>query len=122
MKPGEHLSKKYTCITFDRRECGQSGGRVERLTWAHYVTQGKGLLDHLGIARAHLLGGCMGCCPVTAFAVAHPDRTLSMVLWWPVGGAKYPINSQLPFAEHLPFVQKNALQPLIELTPTHRHP
>jgi pimeloyl-ACP methyl ester carboxylesterase len=30
IKPLDHLSKTYTCITFDRRECGQSGGRVER--------------------------------------------------------------------------------------------
>src|ERR1700722_4578860 len=44
-----HLPAKYTCIIFDRRECGQSGGRVERVSWAHYVTQGKGLLDHLNI-------------------------------------------------------------------------
>ena len=43
----DHLPKKYTCIAFDRRECGQSGGRVERVTWADYVAQGKGLLDHL---------------------------------------------------------------------------
>src|SRR5436190_23271834 len=39
----EHLPKKYTCILFDRRECGQSGGRVERVTWADFVAQGKGL-------------------------------------------------------------------------------
>ncbi len=56
----DHLPKKYTCITFDRRETGQSGGRVERITWAHYVAQGKGLLDHLKIERAHIMGGCMG--------------------------------------------------------------
>ena len=37
----DHLPKKYTCILFDRRECGRSGGRVERVTWAHYVAQGK---------------------------------------------------------------------------------
>ena len=97
----DHLPKKYTCILFDRRECGQSGGRVERVTWAHYVAQGKGLLDHLGIARAHLMGGCMGCCPVTAFAVAHPQATLSMVLYWPVGGAKYRI-SQPPALRRAP--------------------
>src|SRR3712207_5736097 len=54
----DHLPQKYTCIAFDRRECGQSGGRVERITWAHYVAQGRGLLDHLGIAQAHLIGGC----------------------------------------------------------------
>ena len=32
IKPLDHLSKKYTCITFDRRECGQSGGRVSHKT------------------------------------------------------------------------------------------
>src|SRR6266581_6410150 len=84
----EHLSKKYSCIIFDRRECGQSGGRVERLAWPHYVAQGKGLLDHLNIKRAHLMGGCMGCCPVVAFGVAHPAMVMSMILYWPVGGAK----------------------------------
>src|SRR3954464_9411130 len=49
----DHLPKKYTSIVFGRRETGQSGGRVEHLTWVHYVAQGKGLLDHLNIKRAH---------------------------------------------------------------------
>ena len=111
----EHLPKKYTCVLFDRRECGQSGGRVERVTWAHYVTQGKGLLDHLGIERAHLMGGCMGCCPVTAFAVAHPQTTLSMVLYWPVGGAKYRLSSHQRFAEHVAFVQQHGLKEVVAL-------
>src|SRR3954469_19919430 len=97
----EHLSKRYTCIVFDRRETGQSGGRVERIGWAHYVAQGRGLLDHLGIDRAHLLGGCMGCCPVAAFGVAHPERTMSMILYWPVGGARYRISAHKRFADHL---------------------
>ena len=105
----DHLPKKYTCILFDRRECGQSGGRVERVTWSHYVAQGKGLLDHLNISRAHLMGGCMGCCPVLAFGVAHPEATLSMVLFWPVGGAKYRIAAHQRFAEHLAFVHQNGL-------------
>ncbi|HKA81060.1 MAG TPA: alpha/beta hydrolase [Xanthobacteraceae bacterium] len=105
----DHLPKQYTCILFDRRECGASGGRVERMTWAHYVRQGKGLLDHLRIERAHIMGGCMGCCPVLAFGVMHPQTTLSMLLYWPVGGAKYRISSHQRFAEHLAFVQQNGL-------------
>ncbi len=111
----DHLPKKYTCILFDRRECGQSGGRVERMTWAHYVAQGKGLLEHLGIARAHIMGGCMGCCPVLAFGVAYPETTLSMVLYWPVGGAKYRISSHQRFAEHLAFVQQHGLSEVVAL-------
>jgi pimeloyl-ACP methyl ester carboxylesterase len=110
-----HLSKDYTCIIFDRRECGQSGGRVERITWAHYVDQGKGLLDELRIERAHLFGGCMGCCPVMAFAVAHPERVRSMVLYWPVGGAKYRLNSHQRFAQHLAYVQQHGLEQVVSL-------
>jgi pimeloyl-ACP methyl ester carboxylesterase len=105
----DHLPKRHTCIVFDRRECGQSGGRLERVTWDHYVAQGKGLLDHLGIPRAHLMGGCMGCGPVAGFAVAYPKATLSMTLIWPVGGAKYRINGQQRFAQHLAYVHQYGL-------------
>jgi pimeloyl-ACP methyl ester carboxylesterase len=111
----DHLPKKYTCIIFDRRECGQSGGRVERITWGHYVAQGKGLLDHLGIKRAHLLGGCMGCCPVVAFGVAHPEMVLSMILYWPVGGAKYRISTHKRFADHLAYVEQQGPAGVVSL-------
>src|ERR1700740_3867968 len=51
----DHLPKSFTCILFDRRECGQSGGRVEPACWWHYVRQGKWLRDHLKISRAYLI-------------------------------------------------------------------
>jgi pimeloyl-ACP methyl ester carboxylesterase len=111
----DHLPQQYTCILFDRRECGQSGGRVERMTWAHYVAHGKGLLDHLSIKRAHIMGGCMGCAPVLAFSATHPEMTLSMILFWPVGGAKYRIASHQRFAEHLAFVQQHGLEAVVTL-------
>jgi pimeloyl-ACP methyl ester carboxylesterase len=110
-----HLSTRYSCIVFDRRECGQSGGRLERVTWAHYVAQGRRLLDHLNIDRAHLMGGCMGCAPVLAFGATYPEATLSMVLFWPVGGAKYRIASHQRFAEHLAFVQQHGLAAVVAL-------
>ena len=109
----DHLPKQYTCIVFDRRECGQSGGRVENITWTHYVAQGKGLLDQLRIKRAHLMGACMGCCPVTAFGVAHPGIVLSMILYWPVGGAKYRIKAHQRFAEHIAYVEEHDLQQVV---------
>ena len=111
----EHLPKKYTCIVFDRRECGRSGGRVERITWAHYAAQGRGLLDHLNFKRAHLMGGCMGCCPVVAFGVAHPERVLSMILYWPVGGARYRISTHKRFADHLAYVEQHGLGGVVSL-------
>jgi pimeloyl-ACP methyl ester carboxylesterase len=111
----DHLPKKYTCIVFDRRETGQSGGRIEHVTWAHYVAQGKGLLDHLNVKRAHLMGGCMGCCPVTVFGATYPETVLSMVLYWPVGGAKYRMNAHMRFLQHLAYVQIHGLAEVVAL-------
>jgi len=115
VRPVEHLSKQYRCIVFDRRESGDSGGRVEHITWAHYVAQGKGLLDRLGIHRAHVMGACMGCPPAVAFGVAHPEATMSLVLYWPVGGAPYRISSHARFAEHLAYVQQHGLEGVVSL-------
>ncbi|MBY3553927.1 alpha/beta hydrolase [Modestobacter lapidis] len=111
----EHLSASYTCITFDRRESGRSGGRVERVSWADYVAQGRGLLDHLGIERAHLMGGCVGCSTVAAFGVAHPDRVLSMVLFSPAGGVKYRLKQHSRFVQHLTFAEAHGLQAVVDL-------
>jgi pimeloyl-ACP methyl ester carboxylesterase len=109
------LTAHFQCIVFDRRETGHSGGRIQRVTWGDFVAQGKALLDHLGIAKAHLMGGCMGCAPVVAFAAAHPQATRSMVLYWPVGGAKYRINGQQRFAQHLAYVQQEGLAGVLAL-------
>ncbi len=111
----DHLQSGYTCITFDRRESGQSGGRVERISWHDYVAQGAGLLDHLGIERAHLMGGCVGCSTVAAFAVAHPERVLSMVLFSPAGGVKYRMKQQARFVEHLAYVAEHGLDQVVAL-------
>ena len=97
-KPLDHLTKHYTCILFDRRECGQSGGRVERVTWGHSVRQGVAMLDHLKIDKAHIMGGCMGCSPVIAMGTQAPERVLSMVIYFPVGGPKYRMSSHQRFA------------------------
>jgi pimeloyl-ACP methyl ester carboxylesterase len=111
----DHLPAHYTCIVFDRRECGASGGRIERVGWVHYVAHGRALLDHLGHAKAHVMGGCMGCGPAVAWGVMHPQRVLSMVLYWPVGGARYRLSSHQRFAEHLAFVQQHGLQAVVDL-------
>lgn len=111
----DHLPRHFTCIVFDRRESGESGGRVEPVSWSDYVAQGKGLLDHLGIRQAHIMGACMGCCPAVAFAVEHPAATQSLLLYWPVGGAKYRINSHRRFADHVAYVEQHGLAGVVSL-------
>jgi len=111
----DHVPKKYSCIIFDRRETGQSGGRVESISWDAYVEQGKGLLDHLEIESAHLMGGCMGVCPVTAFAVKYPESVMSMILYWPVGGAGFRIKGHGRFATHMALLEEKGLEGVVEL-------
>jgi pimeloyl-ACP methyl ester carboxylesterase len=115
----DQLTTSYTCITFDRRESGQSGGRVERITWRDYAAQGKGLLDHLGIDHAHLMGGCVGCSIVAAFAVAYPHAVSSMVLYSPAGGVRYRIKQHARFAAHLAYVEQHGLADVVALAGSH---
>ncbi|MGH8649691.1 MAG: alpha/beta fold hydrolase, partial [Burkholderiales bacterium] len=67
------LSRHFTTIAYDRREAGQSGGRIEPLTWDLYVEEAKGLLDLAGAQQAVILGSCMGAALALAFAVRHPS-------------------------------------------------
>jgi pimeloyl-ACP methyl ester carboxylesterase len=115
----EHLTRSYTCITFDRRESGQSGGRVERIGWDDYAAQALGLLDHLEVERAHLMGGCIGCSSVAAVAVAQPERVTSMVLYSPAGGPRYRMTQQARFAQHLAFVAERGLEGVVALARSH---
>jgi pimeloyl-ACP methyl ester carboxylesterase len=100
---------------FDRRESGASGGRVERITWADYAAQGKGLLDHLGIDRAHLMGGCVGCSVAAVFATTWPESAASMVLYSPAGGARYRMAQHARFARHLSYVSERVVASVAEL-------
>jgi pimeloyl-ACP methyl ester carboxylesterase len=103
----DQLTCDYTCITFDRRESGASGGRVERITWRHYAAQGKGLLEHLGLASAHLMGGCVGCSVAATFATEYPDATRSMILYSPAGGPRYRVKQHERFVTHLAYAAEH---------------
>ncbi|HEV7654279.1 MAG TPA: alpha/beta hydrolase [Mycobacteriales bacterium] len=109
------LREHFTCIAFDRRESGRSGGRLERIRWSHWVAQGVGLLDHLGIERAHLIGACVGCSTAAAFAVAHPSRTRGVVLYSPAGGPRYRLMQLSRFAAHAAYVASAGLPAVVEL-------
>lgn len=111
----DHLSERYECITFDKRESGHSGGRVERIGWSDFAAQGKGLLDHLNFERAHVMGGCIGCSIVVAFAVSYRERVSSIVLYSPAGGPKYRLTQHARFAQHLAYVGEHGLGQVVAL-------
>jgi pimeloyl-ACP methyl ester carboxylesterase len=103
------LRERFACITFDKRESGRSGGRVERVRWTDYVNQGVGLLDHLGYERVHIMGACVGCSIATLFATTHRDRVAGMVLYSPAGGPKYRRKQHQRFTAHLAYVAEHGL-------------
>jgi pimeloyl-ACP methyl ester carboxylesterase len=107
------LSRHFTCIAYDRRESGLSGGRVEPLTWDLYVQEAKGLLDLAGASEAHVLGSCMGAALALAFAVRHPGACKSLLLHWPVGGYRWMMKGHTFFARHLDFVRANGLDAVV---------
>jgi pimeloyl-ACP methyl ester carboxylesterase len=109
------LRERFTCIAFDRRESGRSGGRLERIRWDHWVAQGVGLLDHLGVERAHLIGACVGCSTAAAFAVAHPARTSRVVLYSPAGGPRYRMTQLARFTAHAAYAAAEGMGAVVEL-------
>jgi len=110
----EALAAEHTVIVYDRRECGRSGGRLERLGWARYTRHGKALLDHLKIESAWIMGGCMGCSVALAFGVDYPAATRGLILHWPVGGYRWKANSRERFRRHYSFAKENGLRGVVE--------
>ena len=74
-----------------------------------------GLLNVLGIPRAFVLGGCMGCSTATAFGVTYPSATLGLLLHWPVGGVRWRQNGLDRFQAHVDFVKNNGLSAVVDL-------
>lgn len=70
-------------IRYDHRDTGRSttwpAGKPD-YTWRDLVADVPGLLDALGLDRAHLLGISMGGAIAQCVAVLHPERVATMVL------------------------------------------
>ena len=115
-----YLTERFTCILFDRRECGESGGRLEILDFSGMARHGKVVMEQLGYESAHVIGGCLGCAPAAEFARLYPTITLSLNLVWPVGGARYRMRNFGRFATHLGWVTEHGKDALIEKALTSR--
>lgn len=111
------LSRHFTTIAYDRREAGQSGGRVEPLTWDLYAEEAKGLLDLAEAPQALILGSCMGAALALAFAVRYPDACKGLYLHWPVGGYRWMMKGHLFFRRHIEFVRANGFEAVVKRAP-----
>jgi 3-oxoadipate enol-lactonase len=73
------FARSYRVIVFDHRGFGLSSDPQQRGRSAH-VEDLAALLDHLGIARAALVGQSMGGGTCVGFAARHPGRVSALVL------------------------------------------
>lgn len=102
-----YFSRKYRCIVIDHREYGLSADRPGGPGRKAHVDDLRALLDHLGVERTHLVGQSMGGNTCMGFALAHPERVLTLVLA-DTGASIAEPNMLADFAQRAPKLPQNA--------------
>ncbi len=74
------FAKKYRVVTFDNRGSGNTKAPDSGYSIEMMADDTAGLMDALGIDRAHVLGVSMGGYVAQELALRHPERTKSLVL------------------------------------------
>jgi pimeloyl-ACP methyl ester carboxylesterase len=84
--PTTDLAETFRVIGVDQRNAGRSRAPVTRDdSWRTYADDALALLDHLGMQRTHVMGGCIGSSDSLALLAAAPDRVAAAVLQNPIG-------------------------------------
>jgi len=76
----EAYRDEFECIVFDNPGTGKSGRSDERLTVRSMAQDTVGLLEALGIDRAHVSGLSLGSCIAQELTLMRPDLTESLQL------------------------------------------
>jgi pimeloyl-ACP methyl ester carboxylesterase len=80
------LERSFRVIAMDQRNAGGSSAPVrDGDGWHNYTEDHLALLDHLGLQRCHLLGGCIGSSYCLSLIQAAPERVAAAVLQNPIG-------------------------------------
>ncbi|MSQ27056.1 MAG: alpha/beta fold hydrolase [Dehalococcoidia bacterium] len=86
MNPMADLGDRFRVIAMDQRNAGQSWAPIgPEDNWDTYTADQVGLLDHLGVERAHLMGQCIGGPLIMNFLKTAPQRVVAAVLLQPSG-------------------------------------
>jgi aminoacrylate hydrolase len=69
-----HFSKRFRCIAFDHRGAGDSDKPTDSYSTGAIARDVIGLMDTLGIDKAHVAGTSTGGCVLQNLAIDHPER------------------------------------------------
>ncbi|SEE69471.1 Pimeloyl-ACP methyl ester carboxylesterase [Rhizobiales bacterium GAS191] len=76
----EALAKRFTLVSFDNRGTGLSDKPTCGYALSNMAKDVGGLMDHLGIESANVIGYSMGGAVAQELACHHPERVRSLVL------------------------------------------
>lgn len=74
------LSNRLRLIVFDNRDCGKSSRCLDGYTTRTMAQDTIGLMDHLGIAQAHICGTSMGGMIAQQVVLMAPERVKGLIL------------------------------------------
>ncbi len=76
------FARRYNTIVFNARGYPPSDVPEDPAAYSqeHAVADIRGLLDHLGLAKAHVCGLSMGGYAALLFGLRHPERALSLIV------------------------------------------
>jgi 3-oxoadipate enol-lactonase len=80
------LSKHFTVIAYDQRDCGETEGPERASTLADLANDAQQFIEALGFRRAHVFGSSFGGRVAQALALLHPRSVDHLVLGstWPL--------------------------------------
>jgi 3-oxoadipate enol-lactonase len=108
------LSKSYRVLRYDQRGHGETDAPAGRYNFETLIADAVGLMDALGIKRAHFGGLSMGGATAFGFAQKHPDR-LDKVIVCDTPCQSTPASSQ-QWNERIAIAEKQGMEPLVEAT------
>ncbi len=74
------FKKHFRVITFDNRGCGDSDKPIEPYSIRTMADDAAGLMEHLGIEKAHVLGISMGGMIAQELAINYPEKINKLIL------------------------------------------
>lgn len=90
------LSARYKVIVFDSRGIGESTATSKKFSIELFADDAAGLLDELGIKKAHIMGWSMGTHVAQELVLRHPGKVNKLVLSSADPGGKDCVHPEEP--------------------------